>query len=223
MGDNYYNDKLNAEKLFKVYDTKIMRIKQYLKAEIDYVRSSINADETVIELGAGYGRIIKEIAPFCKSVIGIDISENNVMLAKEYLKNLPNASVLKMNVHSIELKSTFDIVLCLQNGISSMGMTPEDIKNIMKLLNFGGHAFFSTYSAKFWDCRLEWFEEQAANGLLGEIDTENTGDGVIVCKDGFRATTRSPEEFEKLGRMTGYPLKIVEVDNSSLFLVISKE
>ena len=84
MGDNYYNDKLNAEKLFKVYDTKIMRIKQYLKAEIDYVRSSINADKTVIELGAGYGRIIKEIAPFCKSVIGIDISENNVMLAKEY-------------------------------------------------------------------------------------------------------------------------------------------
>ena len=223
MGDNYYNDKLNAEKLFKVYDTKIMRIKQYLKAEIDYVRSSINADETVIELGAGYGRIIKEIAPFCKSVIGIDISENNVMLAKEYLKNLPNASVLKMNVHSIELKSTFDIVLCLQNGISSMGMTPEDIKNIMNLVNSGGSVFFSTYSAKFWDCRLEWFEEQAAKGLLGEIDTENTGDGVIVCKDGFRATTRSPEEFEKLGRMTGYPLKIVEVDNSSLFLVISKE
>jgi len=84
VGDNYYNDKLNAEKLFKVYDTKIMRIKQYLKAEIDYVRSSISADEKVIELGAGYGRIIKEIAPFCKSVIGIDISENNVMLAKEY-------------------------------------------------------------------------------------------------------------------------------------------
>ncbi len=223
MGDNYYNDKLNAEKLFKVYDTKIMRIKQYLKAEIDYVRSSINPDETVIELGAGYGRIIKEIAPFCKSVIGIDISENNVMLAKEYLKNLPNADVIKMNVHSIELKSTFDIVLCLQNGISSMGMTPEDIKNIMKLLNFGGHAFFSTYSAKFWDCRLEWFEEQAAKGLLGEIDTENTGDGVIVCKDGFRATTKSPEEFEKLGRMTGYPFKIAEVDDSSLFLVISKE
>jgi len=223
VGDNYYNDKLNAEKLFKVYDTKIMRIKQYLKAEIDYVRSSINPDETVIELGAGYGRIIKEIAPFCKSVIGIDISENNVMLAKEYLKNLPNADVIKMNVHSIELKSTFDIVLCLQNGISSMGITPEDIKNIMNLLNFGGHAFFSTYSSKFWDCRLEWFEEQAAKGLLGEIDTENTGDGVIVCKDGFRATTKSPEEFEKLGRMTGYPFKIAEVDDSSLFLVISKE
>jgi len=52
---------------------------------------------------------------------------------------------------------------------------------------------------------------------------ENTGDGVIVCKDGFRATTRSPEEFEKIGRMTGYPFKIVEVDDSSLFLVISKE
>jgi 2-polyprenyl-6-hydroxyphenyl methylase/3-demethylubiquinone-9 3-methyltransferase len=223
MAGNYYNDKLNSEKLFMVYDTKISRIKQYLKAEIDYICSSINGNETILELGAGYGRIIKEIAPYCNSVVGIDISENNVVLAKEYLKILPNADVIKMDVHNITVKSTFDIVLCLQNGISSMRITPEDIKNIMNLLNSGGHAFFSTYSSKFWDCRLEWFQEQASKGLLGEIDMENTGDGVIVCKDGFRATTRSPEEFEKIGRMTGYPFKIVEVDDSSLFLVIIKE
>ena len=56
-----------------------------------------------------------------------------------------------MNVHSIELKSTFDIVLCLQNGISSMGMTPEDIKNIIKLqkiaIKSNNHKLYSSVSS----------------------------------------------------------------------------
>ena len=38
--NNYYADKLNAQSLFQVYDTAIPRIKQYLDAEIDFVRQN---------------------------------------------------------------------------------------------------------------------------------------------------------------------------------------
>ena len=51
---------------------------------------------------------------------------------------------------------------------------------------------------------------------------EQTKDGVIICKDGFRATTSTPEDFEHIGKMLGCPYEIKEVDGSSLFLVIDK-
>ena len=61
--NNYYADKLNAQSLFQVYDTAIPRIKQYLDAEIDFVRQNLTGSEDVLELAAGYGRIVKELAP----------------------------------------------------------------------------------------------------------------------------------------------------------------
>lgn len=221
--ENYYQSKLNSQKLFMVYETDISRVKQYLHAEIDYVKKSLRGNENILELGAGYGRIVKELAPACASIVGIDISEESIELGNEYLKDIPNARMKKMDVHDLTFKESFDVILCLQNGLSSMRLSFKTIKSIMDLVSPGGLLFFSSYSEKFWDIRLKWFQEQASKGLLGEIDIEKTKDGVIICKDGFKATTSSPEQLKKLGERLAYPFKIEEVDESSLFLIIKKE
>lgn len=220
---NYYSEKLNSGKLFQVYDTAIPRIRQYLDAEIDFVRSSLTGTESVLELAAGYGRIMKELAPRCSAILGIDISEDSVLHGREFLRNCPNASLLTMDVHNLSFDRGYDVILCLQNGLSAMKATHSTIESILRFLNPGGSAFFSTYSSRFWGCRLAWFREQAGKGLLGEIDAEKTGDGVIICKDGFTATTHTPEDFEEIGKRVGLPYRIVEVDESSLFLIIRKE
>ena len=223
MKANYYDDKLNSEKLFKVYDTNIPRAKRYLDEEIAFVKKRLTGSEEVLELGAGYGRIVKELAPKCASITRIDISEKNVELGLEYIKDYPNANMMVMDVHNMNLDEKYDVVLCLQNGLSAMKGNLHTIKSIMDLVKPKGKAYFSSYSENFWDTRLEWFREQAEKGLLGEIDMENTKDGVIVCKDGFRATTHSVEDFQKIGEELGFPFEIREVDESSLFLIVSKE
>ncbi|MHA2231478.1 MAG: class I SAM-dependent methyltransferase, partial [Candidatus Hodarchaeales archaeon] len=73
----------------------------------------------------------------------------------------------------------------------------------------------------FWDERLEWFELQAKEGLLGEIDWDETRNGTIVCKDGFRATTVSPADFTLLAADLHVQAAIEEVDNSSIFCTIT--
>jgi len=221
--DNYYANKLNSHSLYQVYDTEIPRIRQYFRAEIDFVRKDLTGTERVLEMAAGYGRIVRELAPCCKSIVGMDISEDNAALGREYLRNYPNAAMVVMDAHDMHFDETFDVVLCLQNGLSAMRADGQVIHSIIRLLAPGGRAYFSTYSASFWDWRLKWFEEQAGKGLLGEIDYQQTRDGVIVCKDGFRAITHSPEDLEQIGRSTGLPYQITEVDGSSLFLVIGKE
>ncbi len=221
MEKNYYAQKLNSAKLYQVYQTQLERVKQYIDAEINFVRNELPSQAKVLEMGSGYGRIMKELAPFAVSVTGIDISENSVEFGQEYLKDCPNCQLKIMDAHKLEFGLEFDVVLCLQNGISAMKGDPLNlIKQGMQVLSPGGKAYFSSYSSKFWEHRLAWFHEQADKGLLGEIDLEKTKDGIIVCKDGFVATTYSQEDMEQLGQAVGYNYQIQEVDNSSIFLIL---
>ena len=219
---NYYAESLNSQKLFQVYDTALPRVRQYLEAEIDFVRQRLTGRERVLELGAGYGRIVRELAPCCARIVGMDISPDSVRLGEAYLKDCPNAEMVAMDVHRMQFDQPFDVVLCLQNGLSAMRADGDTVREILDILAPGGTAFFSTYSARFWNHRVAWFREQADKGLLGELDMEQTRDGVIVCKDGFRATTQTPEDYQAIGRGSGCSYEIAEVDGSSLFLILRK-
>ncbi len=94
------------------------------------------------------------------------------------------------------------------------------INEALRVTKPGGKVIFSSYSEKFWNDRLNWFHIQSEHGLIGEIDYSSTGNGVIVCKDGFRATTFSKEDFNILVAGLKKDYKITEVDNSSIFCEI---
>ena len=224
MDAGYYAKKLNAEKLYQVYQTKIPQVIDYLRSEIEFVREHLGGNETALELGAGYGRIMKELSPSVRRITGIDVSEHSVALGREYLKDLANCTVETMDAHTLAFNEEFDVVLCLQNGLSAMKGNPENlIRRSLRVLAPGGTAFFSSYSLKFWEHRLAWFQEQAEKGLLGEIDMEKTGNGRIVCKDGFTATTFDHGDMERLGKASGHPYRVEEMKDSSIFLILRNE
>jgi 2-polyprenyl-6-hydroxyphenyl methylase/3-demethylubiquinone-9 3-methyltransferase len=58
---------------------------------------------------------------------------------------------------------------------------------------------------------------------LGEINYEKTKNGVIECKDGFKATTYTIEEFTELISRLSLTASVTEVDNSSVFCIIQKK
>lgn len=220
---SYYAESLNSTKLFQVYQTKYPRIKRYFDEEISFVCQNLHGNEKVLEVGTGYGRIIKELAPFASSIVGIDISQASVDFGKYYVQECKNCSIQVMDAHNLQFDKEFDVVLCLQNGLSAIkGQPMHLIRECMKVLNPGGRAYFSTYSTKFWEYRLMWFHEQEDKGLIGEIDLEKTQDGVIVCKDGFITITFSEDDLKKLGEESGFNYHIQEVDESSLFLILEK-
>ena len=220
---NYYLESMNAIKLYSVYQTEIERVKQYLDSEIEFVRSQLPPDSIVLEMGAGYGRVMKRLSPSVKFIYGLDISEDSAAFGQAYLKQCPNCRLSVLDIYQFDSKIKFDAVLCLQNGLSAIkGSANRLVEIAMGLLKEDGKAFFSSYSAKVWDVRLAWFQEQADKGLLGEIDYESTGDGKIVCRDGFTATTFSFGDMERLGEASGCRYTVQEVDDSSIFLTIKK-
>jgi 2-polyprenyl-6-hydroxyphenyl methylase/3-demethylubiquinone-9 3-methyltransferase len=177
----------------------------------------------VLELGCGYGRILPELAQKAGTIVGIDNSLASLLLARQTLSYLPNCQLVAMDASRLAFRDKcFDCVVCIQNGISAFHVDQKSlIGEAIRVTKVGGTLLFSTYADKFWNERLEWFERQADEGLVGPIDYDRTGNGVIVCQDGFTATTVRPEEFISLSSGFAVETRLEEVDESCLFCRMS--
>lgn len=215
----YYEEQLSAERLRRCYELATPRVQQYLDAEIGHVAGATRRTDIVLELGCGYGRVLRELSPTARAVVGIDSSFASVKLAGEYLADAPNCALALMDAATLGFADgAFDVVACIQNGLSAFKVDRDRlIAECVRVTRPGGVVLLSSYAEKFWPDRLAWFQLQSDHGLLGEIDHEATRDGRIVCKDGFTASTISPEMFELLTGGLGARRRIVEVDGSSLF------
>ncbi|MGY5873084.1 MAG: class I SAM-dependent methyltransferase [Candidatus Thorarchaeota archaeon] len=220
---DYYTEQLSSNNLKRCYDIAPPRVNQYFEAEMNYVLEHLEKPDTVIELGCGYGRVLKQLDTHSSNVIGIDTSSESLMLAAAYLIDSPRIHLVQSTAEFIALPSqSVDKVVCIQNGISAFKIDPKHlIRESVRITRKGGKCLFSSYSDKFWEPRLEWFKMQADEDLLGEIDWEKTSDGVIVCKDGFTATTFRPEDFANLTSQLNLQAEVIEIDESSVFCVIS--
>lgn len=218
---DYYSKKLSAGRLRQAYELAPDRVRRYLDSEIRFVKERIKPDDLVLELGCSYGRVLVKLAEKTGKIIGIDTSLDSLYMAKKSDK-CSSFWLLAMNAVNLGFyDQCFDLVICIQNGISAFKVNQEDlIKEALRVTRSGGRVLFSSYSERFWPERINWFRIQAKHGLLEEIDEEATRNGVIVCKDGFRATTISPEDFRNLTSSIGHTAMITEVNGSSIFCEI---
>ncbi len=218
----YYAEKLSAERLKRVYEIAPPRMRQYLEAEIEYVMTKIRPSDIILELGTGYGRILPYLARITGTIMGIDSSLSSLRFGSQTVSGLFNCQFACMDAVKLAFQDdVFDMVVCIQNGISAFHVDQKElIAEAVRVTKAGGTVLFSSYSEKFWPERLEWFRMQSEAGLLGEIDYEKTKDGVIVCKDGFSASTVSESRFRQLTAGLDGRVSLIEIDESSLFCEI---
>lgn len=219
---DYYRKNLAGDRLRRAYDLAPPRVRQYFEAELAHVFSKLQANDTVLELGCGYGRVLRRLSEHVSLVVGVDTAEGSLLAATEYCAGIDNIRLLRMNAAELGFTDhSFDSVICVQNGISAFHLDPAGwVKESVRVTRPGGLVLISTYSEKFWDHRIEWFRLQADNGLLGEIDWNASRKNVIVCKDGFTATTYTADMFASLMNQLEMAYSVREVDESSLFCEI---
>jgi ubiquinone/menaquinone biosynthesis C-methylase UbiE len=218
----YYSQQLSSNKLKRCYEIAPPRVRQYLRAEVAYVLDNIEQPDIVVELGCGYGRVLKDLQSHASTVIGVDTSIESLCLAKEYLGKGTHCHLYQSDASRLALLDhSVDKVICVQNGISAFNTDPVRlIRESVRITRRGGCCIFSSYSDSFWEYRLEWFKLQSKDGLIGEIDWSRTSNGVIACNDGFRATIFRQTDFERLCNQLGLAAIICEIDESSIFCKI---
>jgi 2-polyprenyl-6-hydroxyphenyl methylase/3-demethylubiquinone-9 3-methyltransferase len=218
----YYSQKLSAERLRLCYEVAPPRVQRYLEAEIEFVLERTEPPALVLELGCGYGRVLQRLVAKAKTVVGIDSSHESLRLAREMMRGVPSCHLFEMDAVELGFRDRqFDLVVCIQNGISAFRVDPGRlIEEAVRVTRAGKRVLFSSYSEHFWEDRLHWFRIQSKYGLIGEIDEDATGGGVIVCKDGFRASTVGPDDFISLISDLDIVPEITEVNGSSIFCEI---
>jgi len=166
---------------------------------------------------------MKRLAHRRRWVVGIDTSQESLILARQMLSGEHGCAVASMDAVELGFGScAFDAVVCVQNGICAFRVDPGRLlREALRVVRPGGLVLLSSYAESFWPHRLEWFELQSEEGLVGEIDHVATQPGEIVCKDGFRSGTFEVEHFTKLCEQVGAKPTLTEVDESSLFCEIT--
>jgi SAM-dependent methyltransferase len=218
----YYTERLAAERLRACYDLAPPRTRAYLEAELEFVLKKTTPSMVALELGCGYGRVLKRLLPRVYIAFGIDTSLPSLRMALEFVGCKPSLRLACMDASHMGFRDRmFDLTICIQNGICAFAVDQQQLfREALRVTRSGGFVLFSSYSAQFWEHRLEWFEIQSAHHLIGEIDHQVTRNGVIVCKDGFRATTADKTTFDRLAAGVGVTSTITEVNDSSLFCEI---
>lgn len=219
---SYYSTTLSAQRLKSCYDLAPPSVQRYLAAEIAFVRQRCHGSGRVLELGCGYGRVLRELAGSVSWLLGIDTSFPSVVMARAYLGGVDGVTVAVMDAVNLGFASgSFDLVCCVQNGISAFHVDQRAlVREAVRVTRSGGTVLFSSYAQEFWEDRLDWFRIQARHGLVGEIDETATGAGVIVTTDGFTATTVSEEQFRDLAQGLGRSTTVQTVAGSSVFCEI---
>ena len=217
--EGYYEEKLSGEALRHCYEVAPPRVRQYLEAEIQFALSRLRHTDVVLELGCGYGRVAVRLAEIAERVVGIDTSCDSLDLARQLAGRSSACKFMEMNAVDLAFPAgEFDAVVCVQNAICAFGVDQARlIREVLRVTRPGGRLLFSSYSEEFWPHRLSWFEAQAKAGLVGEIDYTATGDGVIVCVDGFRVGLMTPEVLRSLCDSLGLACEITVVGGSSVF------
>ncbi len=215
---DYYIENLSGNHLHRVYSLADESVKRYLQGEIEFCREQISPGDHVLELGCGYGRILKALASDTHNIEGIDNAPGNVELAGEYLHNLPGIKVHLMSVDNLDFADdSFDLVLCTQNGLSAFGLDPLIVvREACRVAKHDGRLICCTYAKSFWPSRLQWFRKQADAGLLGAIDETITGSGVIACVDGFISASMTDVQFQDIASALNLVVDIVELPSGSL-------
>jgi ubiquinone/menaquinone biosynthesis C-methylase UbiE len=74
----------------------------------------VNPTDTVLEIGAGIGRVGDVIAPLCREWIGADVSENMLRHVRHRIGHLPNVRTVLLNGYDLSPipSESVDLVYC---------------------------------------------------------------------------------------------------------------
>src|SRR3989344_8054024 len=203
-------------------------MKSYEQAEIDYISSIPDLSrKTVIDIGAGYGRVLPHIAPpRTRNIIAVEINDSMFSELQQRANQYPNATALKGDANELsELLADIDVVspvlMCLQN---SLGTWEGDYKKALEEMGKvakekKGEVIISAWRGEeFKNYAMDIYT--ALSPVVGvpdpiQSDFEN---GIFRSKTGYLSKWWSPAEREEILRILG-GRKINEILDTPFFIL----
>ena len=138
----------------------------------------------ILDAGSGSGHRIINVAKYLKNCnfIGIDISENSLIIANELKnkENIKNIQFLEKNILDDNIKiEKFDIILCM-GVLHHLSDPNEGLKILSKMLNKDGMIFLYLYGILGGHKRM--LNKELISIMLGK-DKTNYEEGIKIIRD----------------------------------------
>lgn len=149
-----------------IYDIQYSNSTASLKHQL--IKKYINSDHTVLDLGCGNGLHMRLLANKCQKIIGVDINEKMLALAKKKLEmeGIKNFSLCQEGIEKANfVEESFDIVYSFSTLLLIFNID-QAITSIAKLLKRGGYAVLDI-TGRYNLSQIHWTKWYRANGHFG--------------------------------------------------------
>ncbi len=185
-------------------------------AEQVRVALDVQADDHVLELGCGVGRIGRELSPHCGHWIGVDISENMINHAQTRLAERQNASFHQLTRTSLDMLEDDSIDKAYSIAVFCH-MDKEDLylylRELNRIIRPGGLIFVETWNLAHPVGWRRW-EYEPLNWAHSDQSQR---------KDVARNQFCTPEEFALYVSHAGFGVLANFHDSQSVQIVAGKQ
>ena len=159
----------------------------------------IRPDDAVLDLGCGIGRVVRHVAPLCREVWAVDVSETMLRFARERLADLPNVRFVRGEGAAIPGVGTATIdfaysLLTLQHVEREHAFLL--MRELRRVLRPGGSAHL-TFPNLLSDTYLSGFVQYAESGEVANP---------------ARVRFYTPQEVERLLPAAGFEIRELDAD-----------
>lgn len=204
----------------EMYD-KLVRVfsefDEWTKKEIIEFTKFLKNDSVVLEVGCGWGRILKSLAPHCKKIIGIDNSDVEIKEAKFFLADVSNSEMFYEDGEKTHFPDDyFDVIILAGNTFGNLGDKKEKVINeITRILKESGKILLSVYANGAKDLRIKAYRDIGLKADLKE-------DGTVIFEGGLLSEEFSKQQLEIIFKKFGLKVQFVDINSIAMLCIVGR-
>ncbi|MBI4016753.1 MAG: class I SAM-dependent methyltransferase [Candidatus Aenigmarchaeota archaeon] len=161
---------------------------KWFEAERQFLTEHVKKNSSVLEVGCGNGRSLRELLPITTSLTGIDNDVVAVKHAKENFKHYPSVKIIFGEGDDLPFDNeSFDVVTCMSTFANFGDKKYQILKEMERVLKRNGHIIISVFSEKALKERMKVYRKLAKEDIK-----EIRKNGTVIFQDGT-----SSEQFSK--------------------------
>jgi ubiquinone/menaquinone biosynthesis C-methylase UbiE len=143
------------------------------KASLEGLRSSINADDAVLDVGCGTGLFFSHVAAQANIVVGVDVSRKLLLKAKEQASNLQNVFVLQADADHLPFRDAFFDAVFAFTMLQNMPKPSETLNELKRVAKLGGRVVVTGLKKAFPLNLFMYFLESTGLSTVSFVDNED--------------------------------------------------
>lgn len=210
-----------------IEDTAYPLIRKYEEVELDYLLSIPDiAERIVVDMGAGYGRVVPSIAKLARKIIAIEIDVKMLKVLHDKSKIYANVQVVQGDANQLDnllrgMEISNPLVISLQNSLGPwIGGWEAGVKQMRKFAEpKKGDILLSIWRQEASkELGIDFYNHIAE--LVGEPDLKNTKieSGLFISKTGYKSQWFTKDQRQEIREMLGGS-KIQEVEYPAFWIL----